>query len=423
MFGFLRRTTSPTLGTTSLDHGLQMRPGKRPVRPGLIILVAAIVALAGAGCNPGNLIGWQPGWGAAAASDGVVYVGTRQGEVLALKANADGTLRPGEQLIWRYTPRENALGGSFGTPAVGEDMIYVGDKGDRDGKFGTIYALSKTRDSESSNLQANEWAKDLEGGIVGGPAIAEGLVLVASDDGKLYAFDAATGQRAGAFTTEGRIWSAPLIADGVAYFGSMDRYVYAVSLDRKLSQANLLWKFKTGGAVVGAPILMDGPEGPMVVVGSFDKKLYALKANTISSEGELVWAKPFAASDWLWAGPVTDGKLIFASAMDGNVYGLDPTGVPVWPFPFKAESPVVSTPVVIGDVLVVATDAGKLHILDTADGDELEVPRDMGGRVKAPLSKEGNMVFVGVEDSTVRGVDVKGWQERWQVSTKEFGER
>ena len=399
-----------------------MRPRKKSVRSGLIILVVAIVALVGAGCNPGNLIGWEPGWGAAAASDGVVYVGTRQGEVLALKANADGTLRPGQQLIWRYAPQKDALGGSFGTPAVGEDLIYVGDKGDRDGKFGKLYALSKTRDPESSNLQAGEWVKSLEGGIVGGPVIGDGLVLVGSDDGKLYAFDAATGQRAGTFATDGRIWSSPLIADGVAYFGSMDRYVYAVSLDGNLSQANLLWKFETGGAVVGTPILMDGPEGPMVVVGSFDKKLYALKAETISSEGELVWAKPFQASDWLWASPVTDGKLIFASAMDGNVYGLDPTGVPVWPVPFNAGSPVVSTPVIVGNVLVVGTDAGKLHILSAADGDKLEVSRDMGGRVKAPLAKEGNMVFVGVEDSTVRGVDIKGWQERWQVSTKGLGE-
>ena len=414
MFSFLRRIVSR-------DHLKQRSLRRKSFRSGIVILIA-IAALTAIGCNPQNLIGWSPGWGATAASDGVVYVGTRQGDMLALDTNADGNLRPGEQIIWGFTPPEGGdLGGSFGTPAVGKDLVYVGLRGNRDGEGGKLYGLSKTRGT-GSNLLAGEWSKSLEGGIVGGPVIGEGIVLVGSDDGKLYAFDSATGQRAGTFASGGRIWSAPAIFDGVAYFGSMDRYIYAVSLEGRLSQGNLLWKFKTGGAIVGTPILVEGPQGLMVVVGSFDKKLYALKANTTDPQGELAWEKPFETSDWLWAGPVTDGTLIFASAMDGSVYGLDTRGELVWPVPFKAESPVVSTPVVVGDVLVVATDAGKLHLLSTSDGDKLEVSKDLGSRVKAPLSKDGNMVFVGVEDSTVRGVDVTGWQERWEVSTKDLGE-
>lgn len=214
---------------------------------GLLILMTAM-ALATGACNPRNLIGWSSGWGATAASDGVVYVGTRQGMILALDSNKDGGLRPGEQLIWSFAPSvDTRLGGVFGAPTVGEDLIYVGDRGTREGDSGSIYALHKDRQGDSTNLEAGEWVKTLEGAIVGGPAIGEGLVLVGSDDGKLYAFDALTGERAGTFASDGRIWSPPAIADGVAYFGSMDQYVYAVSLEGRLTQSSLLWKYKTGG--------------------------------------------------------------------------------------------------------------------------------------------------------------------------------
>ncbi len=401
------------------------RPDRRgkSVGLGLLILLTAM-ALATSGCNPRNLIGWSSGWGATASSDGVVYVGTRQGMILALDSNEEGGLSPRDQLIWSFAPfsEDISLGGVFGAPAVGEDLIYVGSRGSRDGDTGRIYALHKDRAGFSNNLESGEWIKTLEGAIVGGPAIGEGFVLVGSDDGKLYAFDALTGERAGTFASGGRIWSPPAIANGVAYFGSMDRYVYAVSLDGRLNQSSLLWKYKTGGAVVSKPLLVDGPDGLMVVVGSFDKNVYALKAVTDNPEGQLAWDKPFKGSHWFWASAVSDGNLIFAATMDGSVYGLDKQGASAWPLPFKASEPVVSTPVVVGDVLIVATDAGKLHIISAIDGAKLEVSKDLNGRVKAPLSIDGNMVFVGVEDNTVRGVDVKGWQERWQVSTKDLGE-
>ena len=68
--------------------------------------------------------------------------------------------------------------------------------------------------------------------------------------------------------------------------------------------------------------------------------------------------------------------------------------------------------------MVVATDEGRLHLLSADSGEETGSFKDLGGRVKAPLSRAGAMVFVGVEDSTVRGVNVELWQEVWKVSTK-----
>ena len=333
-------------------------------------------------------------------------MGTREGKVLALDAG-NGSL------IWEFDPGEGLeLGSVFGTPAVGEQHIYVGgDSGDREGKDGRLYALRKDRQSGNDIRRTEgEWVRPPTegeiGAIVGGPALAEGLVLVGSNDGNLYAYHAtgrSSGEEAWRFSTDGQIWSTPVVADGIVYFGSMDRHVYAVYAtgDRAGETA---WKYRTGGAVLTKPLLFEG----MVIAGSFDTKLYALDSRT----GLPRWS--FEGDDWFWAGAVSDGDHIFASSMAGTVYALDRDGIPLWPLPFKAGSPIISTPVVVGDALVVGTDEGKLHLLSTRNGKETAQVKVLGGPVKAALSRFENMVYVGDEDDMVRGVDAKGWVVQWR---------
>jgi outer membrane protein assembly factor BamB len=65
------------------------------------------------------------------------------------------------------------------------------------------------------------------------PAVANGVVYVSSDDGRVYALDAATGEQMWNYTIGGTpYWdsfasSSPAIANGVVYVGSYDGKVYA----------------------------------------------------------------------------------------------------------------------------------------------------------------------------------------------------
>jgi outer membrane protein assembly factor BamB len=54
------------------------------------------------------------------------------------------------------------------------------------------------------------------------------LIYCGSPDGKLYAIDAKTGDKAWEFTTGGPIDSSPWPADGVIYVGSDDGHIYAL---------------------------------------------------------------------------------------------------------------------------------------------------------------------------------------------------
>ena len=53
-------------------------------------------------------------------------------------------------------------------------------------------------------------------------------VYVGSEDGRLYAVDAATGKKLWDIITGGRITSSPAVADGTVYIGSYDGNLYAI---------------------------------------------------------------------------------------------------------------------------------------------------------------------------------------------------
>jgi len=245
------------------------------------------------------------------------------------------------------------------------------------------------------------------------------LVLVGSEDGNLYAFDSRPTTFEGGtgiplrwtFTTGGKIWSTPVIQDGVVYFGSHDSKIYAVDLD----DGELLWQFTTGGTVAGRPLLFKG----MVIAGSFDKTLYALDAR----DGALRWQ--IEGSNWFWAGAVADDKTIFAPSMDGNVYAVDGQGTLIWKYDMG--SPIVSRPVLVTRGLAVAGKNGKISLLKTSAariGLQREIsalfPRD--AEVKAPLFADGESVFMGAEDGTVTRLDMASTQrEAWCFNTSASG--
>lgn len=71
------------------------------------------------------------------------------------------------------------------------------------------------------------------------------------------------------FTTDAEVISSPCIGlDGVIYFGSNDKNLYAVNPD-----GSLKWKFQTGGEVISSPAIS---ENGIVYVGSKDNKIYAI---------------------------------------------------------------------------------------------------------------------------------------------------
>ena len=256
--------------------------------------------------------------------------------------------------------------------------------------------------------------------LVGGPALHNDpngpLVLVGSEDGNLYAYDAeAGGNPLWTFRTGAKIWSTPVLRGGLVYFGSHDNNVYAVNL----VDGTEAWRFNTGGAVAGKPLLFHD----LVVVGSFDKNLYGLEAET----GSVRWQ--LEGDNWFWAGAVANANTIFAPNMDGNIYAVDSQGELLWTHDLG--STIVSRPALVSDVLVVAAKNGRqVTLLDTdpgtAESDRMiDSEFVTNAEIKAPLFVNGNTVFVGTQDSTIIRLDIvlnragrPNLEEAWCWDTK-----
>ena len=79
------------------------------------------------------------------------------------------------------------------------------------------------------------------------------------------------------FQTKGRVASSPAIADGVAYFGSNDRHLYAVDIQTGQEK----WSFAVDAQVHSSPAIYGG----VVYFGSSDGQLYAVNAGTDRKSG------------------------------------------------------------------------------------------------------------------------------------------
>ena len=363
-----------------------------------LLLALAVLLLAAVACSPGQIIGYGSGWNSVAYSDGVVYVGGKDNFVAALDASTGQLLEgagegdaPGRW--FRGLPDSH---GVFGPPAVGEKLVYFADRGNREGEESSLLALDRA-------TGARQWEKTVGEGkaLVGGPALGDGLVIVGSEDGIVYAFQQEDGAATWHFQTGGRVWSTPTVANGRVYFGSMDGNLYAVTTIGE-TEGKKVWSYDTGAAVISQPLVLDD----MIVFGALNKKFYGLDL-----EGNLLWS--FLGDDWFWAAAVGSGDAIYASTMSGRVYALDRQGNELWPRPFNAGSPIVSRPVLLDKRLVVGTDEGRLFLLDSTDGTNVHDTPKLDGRIKADLAVQEDVdddkvfVFLGLDDSTVRRFEVR----------------
>lgn len=120
------------------------------------------------------------------------------------------------------------------------------------------------------------WSSATGAAISSSPAVANGLVYVGSNNGNLYALNAASGALLWQYTTGGTVGSSPVVANGAVLVGSDDHYVYALNA----STGALIWNL-TGNSVASSPTVVNA----IVYVGSEDGNLYGLDVGT----GALVW--------------------------------------------------------------------------------------------------------------------------------------
>lgn len=79
------------------------------------------------------------------------------------------------------------------------------------------------------------------------------------------------------YRTDGAVMSGPATGAGAVYFGSYDKYIYAVNIH----DGSLKWKYKTERLIDSSPAFSKG----ILYIGSWDGHLYAIDAES----GTLKW--------------------------------------------------------------------------------------------------------------------------------------
>lgn len=106
-------------------------------------------------------------------------------------------------------------GGSSATVVNG--VVYVGSYD------GNVYALNAA-------TGVKLWSFLTGGEVFSSPAVANGVVYIGSEDDNVYALNAATGAKLWSYHTGNQVFSSPTVANGVVYVGSGDGKMYAFGL-------------------------------------------------------------------------------------------------------------------------------------------------------------------------------------------------
>ena len=259
-----------------------------------------------------------------------------------------------------------------------------------------------------ANSGKDLWSLDLTEPVSAGPAVADGKLVVGTNNGKVIAVDLSDHKTAWSSVTTSEVLATPTIAEGFVFVHTMDGGLSALSLvdGRQLwrfthnlpplvlrvgsspvvSNTNVISGFSTGkllainkqeGTVDWAqdiahpkgktdlqrmvdisadPVLKDD----MVYAASYQGSLVALNANN----GHLVWDRDISS----FSGLSLDSKLIYVAATNGDVVAVDQkTGATFWLQP-GLHGRILSKPALSDKYVVLGDDDGLIHWLDKNTG-------------------------------------------------------
>ena len=190
----------------------------------------------------------------------------------------------------------------------------------------------------------------------------------------------------------------PVIADGVVYVGSTDKFLHAIDL--KTGQAK--WK-----AAIGPTTASPGVQGDRVYIGDDDGKFYCLNR----ADGAVIWTFETEGPGQITAGPNFAGDRILIPAHDSTLYCLDQKGKKVWDF--KIEGPIYGGVAVADGKTFLAGCDSLMHVIDVKTGKE-EGSVDLKGQSGSAAAVVGDHLYVGTMSNQVVAVNLRRLRIDWE---------
>jgi outer membrane protein assembly factor BamB len=367
---------------------------------------------------------------------------------------SDLRLSPPLSMRWART-----VGGHVHAPPVLDDagrlFVSVADYGTGGG--GGIVALD-------AQTGTRRWAVIHGAAVHGSAAVAAGVVVFADVDGELRGVDAATGQERWHVTVDPdhvggsvSLYAAPVIVGGVAYVGTMYRFVAvdirsgALRWSTTPSQADFVDMSHATPAAIDGRII--APLGRTTGLFAYDaasgeidwsdpdpvalgvtaapvldgERIFTVNSATLVSslalaDGTTRWQRQlfergFDYAFWSWATPALGRGRLVLPTKEAGLIALDvDDGEVAWTFQVGESvvhtehyavlaHSVSSPPVITGDVLWSGGDDGVLRAMRASTG-ELLWQTDLGAPLSGGVVPSQNLLFVAGWDGSVRAMMV-----------------
>lgn len=291
-----------------------------------------------------------------------LYVSNDSGRVLAIDANSGDTLwdsevvKTGKQgsrlFFWKRKATEAGLTGG---PGVGEGLVVVG------GRNGEVVALDAATGAE-------RWKTEVTSEVIASPLVSGGFVIVRSNDGRTFGLDAADGARKWVFdrglpNLSVRGNGAPVAGGELVYLGYDDGTVIALRLADGLRAWEQLIAEPDGRNDLERLADVDGE----LQLGVDELYATSFRGQTMAislANGRPLWNRDVGSYGGL---ALLADRLIVADP-NGTVWALDRNnGSALWKQEALARR-WLTTPAVQGAYAVVGDVEGYLHWIKLDDG-------------------------------------------------------
>ena len=159
------------------------------------------------------------------------------------------------------------------------------------------------------------------------------------------------------YQTGDSVQSTPTCFEGMVYAGSTDGKVYALDDDGRMK-----WTYATDDQVISKPAVYKDANEALIIIGSCDKKLYALN----TENGSLKWY--YITEGCVISDPLVDNGTVYFGSGDNYIYSINAgNGSLIWRF--KANGLLRQRPVVYNGILYAfVRDLSIGYAINTADG-------------------------------------------------------